>query len=247
MVAARRVGHRARRPGDDALRAPGARGAARARQRRACGRPRRSADVAVRSTAHRGRCRRRVRPAPRARGADARRGSPPGLLSPRRCVLEVVQEPDEVLESHGGPDRPARLWGLALSFGDLERASRLRASTQNPVRPAVQPGRKIATVRRSAGLSVPVALMKLRRGRRRVDPATDTSAGSRSTRTWGRRCSGRAMNCNEEKKKKKKKKNPPPPPPPLSQIIFFHRSGCGRTSIRVVVMNNCRDVIYKRK
>jgi hypothetical protein len=30
-----------------------------------------------------------------------------------------------------------------------------------PIRDAVQPGRRIATVRRSAGLSVPVALMSV--------------------------------------------------------------------------------------
>ena len=38
------------------------------------------------------------------------------------AILEVVQEPAEVLERHGGPDRPARLWGLALLFSDLPRA-----------------------------------------------------------------------------------------------------------------------------
>ena len=74
-------------------------------------------------------------------------------------ILEVVQEPDEVLERNGGPDRPARLWGLALLFADLPRAVEMLGQDASPVRAAVQPGRQIATVRRSAGLSVPLALM----------------------------------------------------------------------------------------
>ena len=74
-------------------------------------------------------------------------------------ILEVVQEPDAVLERDGGPDRPARLWGLALRVQDLDRTLAALAPNVSPARPAVQPGRRIATVRRSAGLAVPVALM----------------------------------------------------------------------------------------
>jgi hypothetical protein len=74
-------------------------------------------------------------------------------------ILEVVQEPAEILERHGGPDRPARLWGLALVFADLPRAVEMLGPDASPVRAAVQRGRQIATVRRSAGLSVPLALM----------------------------------------------------------------------------------------
>jgi len=76
-------------------------------------------------------------------------------------ILEVVQEPAEVLERHGGPDRPARLWGLALLFPDLPRAVEMLGPNSGPVREAVQPGRQIATVKRSAGLSVPVAMMSI--------------------------------------------------------------------------------------
>jgi hypothetical protein len=74
-------------------------------------------------------------------------------------ILEVVQEPDSVVESDGGADRPARLWGLALIAEDLERTVELMAPHAGDPRPAVQPGRRIATLRRSAGLAVPVALM----------------------------------------------------------------------------------------
>jgi hypothetical protein len=74
-------------------------------------------------------------------------------------ILEVVQEPDDAVSRDGGPDRPARLWGLALTVADLKRTVELLAPNTSSPRAAVQPGRWIATVRRSAGLAVPVALM----------------------------------------------------------------------------------------
>lgn len=74
-------------------------------------------------------------------------------------ILEVVQEPQHVVEQHGGPDRPARLWGLALLSADLDRTVQALAGAAGEPRPAVQPGRRIATLRRDAGLALPVALM----------------------------------------------------------------------------------------
>jgi len=74
-------------------------------------------------------------------------------------ILEVVQEPAEVIERAGGGDRPAVFWGLALLVEDLDRAAEAFAPHVGSVRPAVQPGRRIATVKRSAGLAVPVALL----------------------------------------------------------------------------------------
>jgi hypothetical protein len=78
------------------------------------------------------------------------------------AILEVVQEPPDVVACGGGPERPARLWGLALTVADLDRAGEVMAPQLGSIRPAVQPGRQIATVRRSAGLAVPVALMSAR-------------------------------------------------------------------------------------
>ena len=52
---------------------------------------------------------------------------------------------------YGGPDRPARFWGLALLVGDIERTVEELGEHVGTVRPAVQPGRRIATLRRSAG------------------------------------------------------------------------------------------------
>jgi hypothetical protein len=74
-------------------------------------------------------------------------------------ILEVVQEPPEAIESGGGPDRPAFFWGLALIAPDLDATAAGLGEHVGEVRAAVQPGRRIATLRRSAGLSVPIALM----------------------------------------------------------------------------------------
>jgi hypothetical protein len=73
-------------------------------------------------------------------------------------ILEVVQEPAEATERAGG-DRPAFFWGLALVAPDLDRTVEFLGDRAGEARPAVQPGRRIATLRRSAGLSLPVALM----------------------------------------------------------------------------------------
>lgn len=75
-------------------------------------------------------------------------------------ILEVVQEPPEAIERGGGADRPAFFWGLALLAPDLEATVALLGDEKvSEVRDAVQPGRRIATLRRGAGLSAPVALI----------------------------------------------------------------------------------------
>ena len=74
-------------------------------------------------------------------------------------ILEVVQEPPEATRRAGG-DRPAFFWGLAFVAPDLDRTvAFLGEGRVSGPRAAVQPGREIATLRRPAGLSVPVALM----------------------------------------------------------------------------------------
>ncbi len=74
-------------------------------------------------------------------------------------ILEVVQEPERAVERGGGADRPARLWGLALLAPELDRAVAALAEHAGEPRDAVQAGRRIATIKRSAGLAVPVALI----------------------------------------------------------------------------------------
>jgi len=73
-------------------------------------------------------------------------------------ILEVVQAPSEAIERTGG-DRPAFFWGLAFVAPDLEATVAALGDRAGEIRDAVQPGRRIATLRRSAGLSLPVALM----------------------------------------------------------------------------------------
>jgi len=102
-----------------------------------------------------------------AAGLDLRRirDEPTPAGAPRQAffrlgatILEVVQEPAEAIE-RGGVDRPAFFWGVALVAPDLDQTVAALGDRVSEVRRAVQPGRRIATLRRSAGLSVPVALM----------------------------------------------------------------------------------------
>jgi hypothetical protein len=58
-----------------------------------------------------------------------------------------------------GATGPARFWGLALLSDDLEQTVGQFGKHASEIRPAVQPGRRIATLRRSAGIAVPIALM----------------------------------------------------------------------------------------
>ncbi|HEX6688487.1 MAG TPA: hypothetical protein VF085_07460 [Solirubrobacterales bacterium] len=73
-------------------------------------------------------------------------------------ILEVVQEPPKAIERAGGV-RPAFFWGLAFVAPDLDTTVAGLGDRVSEVRPAIQPGRRIATLRRAAGLSVPVALI----------------------------------------------------------------------------------------
>lgn len=66
----------------------------------------------------------------------------------------------EVVERAGLPAAPAWFWGLVINVEDLDTAAeRIGPDGIGAVTPAVQPGRKIATVRAELGLGVPVALM----------------------------------------------------------------------------------------
>lgn len=81
-------------------------------------------------------------------GLDLRRSSPPmAFLRLGPCILEVVERP--------GVATPL-LWGLAMVVRDLGACA---GPLLGSARDAVQPGRRIATVREAAGLSCAVALM----------------------------------------------------------------------------------------
>ncbi len=96
---------------------------------------------------------RRIREAPTPAGAPRQ-----AFFRLGATILEVVQEPPEAIERAGG-DHPAFFWGLAFVAPDLDATVAGLGDRVSEIRPAIQPGRRIATLRRSAGLSVPIALM----------------------------------------------------------------------------------------
>lgn len=73
-------------------------------------------------------------------------------------ILEVVEMPSG---SPGAPEAeaPARFYGLAFVVEELAAAATALGDLLGEARDAVQPGRRIATIRREAGLGLPVALM----------------------------------------------------------------------------------------
>lgn len=85
------------------------------------------------------------------------------------AILELVEAPD-------APAGPARFWGLVIVVRDLDALAERLGDRLGQIKPAVQPGRRIATLRPSAGLTPAVAFM---------DPETQpTSSAKRgSSRT----------------------------------------------------------------
>lgn len=73
-------------------------------------------------------------------------------------ILEVVQAPDGAGVARN-PDGPARLWGIAFLVEDLDATGSALGELLGSPRNAVQPGRKIATLRPEAGLGPAIAFM----------------------------------------------------------------------------------------
>jgi hypothetical protein len=67
-------------------------------------------------------------------------------------ILEVVAHPKV-------EDGPARFWGITFGVEDLDACASLLGDRLGSIRDAVQPGRRIATIRGSARLGLPVALI----------------------------------------------------------------------------------------
>jgi hypothetical protein len=88
-----------------------------------------------------------------------------GALEAAGLPLRAVRRPQaflpagtllvEVVETGA----PPALWGLVVSVADLDAAATQLGDRLGAAHDAVQPGRRIATVRRAAGLSVALALM----------------------------------------------------------------------------------------
>jgi hypothetical protein len=73
-------------------------------------------------------------------------------------VLEVIETPPGSHEERN-PAASSRFWGLAFSVTDLDVSAGYLGDRLGESRDAVQPGRRIATVRREAGLGTAVAFM----------------------------------------------------------------------------------------
>jgi hypothetical protein len=67
----------------------------------------------------------------------------------------------ELVEGSDGDGGRARFWGLVVIVKDLEALAARLGDRLGSIRDAVQPGRRIATVRESAGLGQPLAFMTL--------------------------------------------------------------------------------------
>jgi hypothetical protein len=76
-------------------------------------------------------------------------------------VLEVVDQHSDDVD----PSGPAFFWGIAVTVADVDRLADELGDRTKGARDAIQPGRRIAPLARSAGLSLPVALMSPEPGR----------------------------------------------------------------------------------
>jgi hypothetical protein len=84
------------------------------------------------------------------RVAEIRRGMRQGFRRLGPAILELVQAP--------GVER-VHLWGLTVIVEDIEALAARLGDELSEIRPAVQPGRRIATLRPPAGLTTALAFM----------------------------------------------------------------------------------------
>ncbi|MGQ0802855.1 MAG: glyoxalase [Actinomycetota bacterium] len=68
-------------------------------------------------------------------------------------VLELIGPDDPT------GDEPARFYGIAFTVADLNETAAFLGERLGRVKEAVQPGRRIATLRKEAGAGVPIAFM----------------------------------------------------------------------------------------
>jgi hypothetical protein len=105
-------------------------------------------------------------------GFDLRRmregATPGGSTDPRtrgeaffrmgEVILELVAAPAGT-KIAANPDGPARLWGISFLVEELDDTAAALGDLLGEPRQAVQPGRRIATLRREAGLGPAIAFM----------------------------------------------------------------------------------------
>ena len=99
-------------------------------------------------------------------GLDLRRLRDPTEPGPpvRQAFFRLGEVILEVAEAPGADDGPASFWGITFRVADIDACARLLGERMGEVRDAVQPGRRIATARRDAGLGLPVAFISERDG-----------------------------------------------------------------------------------
>ena len=95
-------------------------------------------------------------------GFDLRRTREAG--TPERPMRQAFLWAGDVILEVGGPpepsgDGPAALWGIVTVVPDIDATAALLGDHLGSPRDAVQAGRRIATVRRKSGVSVPLALI----------------------------------------------------------------------------------------
>jgi catechol 2,3-dioxygenase-like lactoylglutathione lyase family enzyme len=95
----------------------------------------------------------------RVRDEAAPGGSPrQGFFRMGELILEVVQAPVGTRIA-SDPSGPARLWGISFLVEELERTAAALGDLLGEPREAVQPGRRIATLGKEAGLGPAIAFM----------------------------------------------------------------------------------------
>jgi hypothetical protein len=99
--------------------------------------------------------RRRVREVPMGEGRTLHQG----FFRLGEVILEVVDGMPLDPASEPAPGAPAAFWGLVFVVGDLDASAAQLGESIGAPRDAVQQGQRIATIRREAGLGLPVALI----------------------------------------------------------------------------------------
>ena len=87
------------------------------------------------------------------RERDAGGGVRQGFMWVGDVILEIVSAPG------GDLAEPAAFWGMVVVVSDLDVAGSVAGDALGDGRDAIQPGRRIATVRRDAGVGLPLAFM----------------------------------------------------------------------------------------
>jgi len=87
-----------------------------------------------------------------------------GAGTPERPLEQAFHRAGEVIVEVVGPPEPsgtgpASFWGLVCTTADLDAVADLLGEDLGQIRDAVQPGRRIATVRHTSGCSVPLAFL----------------------------------------------------------------------------------------